>query len=40
MSRKGILSPERIANGDWQVHQQPRDAWTPETEFRPWTENW
>jgi NAD(P)-dependent dehydrogenase (short-subunit alcohol dehydrogenase family) len=36
----GILSPEHIADAYWQIHQQPRDAWTHETELRPWMESW
>lgn len=38
--RQGILSPEHIADVYWQIHAQPRDAWTHETELRPWIENW
>ncbi len=38
--RHGILSPEHIAETYWQIHQQPRDAWTHETELRPWIETW
>ena len=33
-------SPEHIADAYWQIHQQPRDAWTHETELRPWIESW
>jgi NAD(P)-dependent dehydrogenase (short-subunit alcohol dehydrogenase family) len=36
----GIVSPEHIADLYWQVHMQPRDAWTHETEVRPWMESW
>jgi NAD(P)-dependent dehydrogenase (short-subunit alcohol dehydrogenase family) len=36
----GILSPDHIADAYWQIHQQPRDAWTHETELRPWMESW
>ena len=36
----GILSPEHIADAYWHIHQQPRDAWTHETELRPWMESW
>ncbi len=36
----GILSPDSIAEAYWQIHQQPRDAWTHETELRPWKETW
>ncbi|MFM6991212.1 MAG: SDR family oxidoreductase [Rhodoferax sp.] len=39
-NQQGILSPEHIADAYWQIHQQPRDAWTHETELRPWMENW
>ena len=38
--RGGILDPEHIADIYWQIHCQPRDAWTHETELRPWTESW
>jgi len=38
--RQGILSPDSIADAYWQLHQQPRDAWTFETELRPWIEGW
>jgi len=38
--RQGILDPESIAEAYWQIHQQPRDAWSHETELRPWMENW
>lgn len=36
----GILDPEHIADAYWQIHMQPRDAWTHETELRPWMEQW
>ncbi|MBA3595282.1 MAG: SDR family oxidoreductase [Polaromonas sp.] len=36
----GILNPDHIAETYWQIHQQPRDAWTHETELRPWNEPW
>jgi NAD(P)-dependent dehydrogenase (short-subunit alcohol dehydrogenase family) len=36
----GIVDPASIAEVYWQLHQQPRDAWTHETEIRPWTETW
>ena len=38
--QQGILNPEHIANAYWQIHQQPKDAWTHETELRPWMEKW
>jgi NAD(P)-dependent dehydrogenase (short-subunit alcohol dehydrogenase family) len=36
----GILDPEHIAENYWQLHRQPRDAWTHELDLRPWTESW
>jgi NAD(P)-dependent dehydrogenase (short-subunit alcohol dehydrogenase family) len=36
----GILDPEHIADAYWAIHVQPRDAWTHETELRPWMESW
>ncbi|MDO9093682.1 MAG: SDR family oxidoreductase [Rubrivivax sp.] len=38
--QQGILSPDHIADAYWHIHQQPRDAWTHETELRPWMESW
>lgn len=38
--QQGILSPDSIAEAYWQIHNQPRDAWTHETELRPWLESW
>lgn len=38
--REGILNPDHIAELYWQIHQQPRSAWTHETELRPWIEPW
>lgn len=34
----GILKPEHIAEAYWQLHVQPRDAWTHELDLRPWME--
>jgi NAD(P)-dependent dehydrogenase (short-subunit alcohol dehydrogenase family) len=36
----GIVNPEHIADLYWHLHTQPRDAWTHETEIRPWVEHW
>jgi NAD(P)-dependent dehydrogenase (short-subunit alcohol dehydrogenase family) len=36
----GILNPDHIAESYWQLHQQPRDAWTFELDLRPWLETW
>ena len=38
--QEGILNPDHIADLYWQIHNQPRDAWTHETELRPWIESW
>ena len=39
-AQQGILDPDHIAELYWQIHSQPRDAWTHETELRPWIESW
>ena len=36
----GIVNPDSIAQAYWEIHTQPRDAWTHETELRPWLESW
>jgi NAD(P)-dependent dehydrogenase (short-subunit alcohol dehydrogenase family) len=36
----GILDPEAIAENYWQLHRQPRSAWTQELDLRPWIEPW
>ena len=36
----GILNPDSIAEAYWQLHRQPRDAWTHEIDLRPWSESW
>jgi len=36
----GILDPEHIADAYWQLHCQPRSAWTHEMDLRPWLERW
>jgi NAD(P)-dependent dehydrogenase (short-subunit alcohol dehydrogenase family) len=36
----GILNPEDIAEAYWQLHRQPRSAWTFEMDLRPWSETW
>ena len=37
-SKDGILNPDHIAETYWQIHCQPRSAWTFETDLRPWME--
>jgi NAD(P)-dependent dehydrogenase (short-subunit alcohol dehydrogenase family) len=39
-AQDGIVSPESIAELYWQIHQQPRNAWTHEMDIRPWMETW
>jgi NAD(P)-dependent dehydrogenase (short-subunit alcohol dehydrogenase family) len=34
----GILDPNAIAEAYWQLHVQPRNAWTHELDLRPWLE--
>jgi NAD(P)-dependent dehydrogenase (short-subunit alcohol dehydrogenase family) len=36
--RDGILNPDHIAEAYWQIHRQPRSAWTHELDLRPWIE--
>jgi NAD(P)-dependent dehydrogenase (short-subunit alcohol dehydrogenase family) len=35
-----LMRPEAVAEAYWQLHQQPRDAWTFELEIRPYAERW
>ena len=35
----GILDPEAIAEAYWQLHRQPKNAWTHEMDLRPWMES-
>jgi NAD(P)-dependent dehydrogenase (short-subunit alcohol dehydrogenase family) len=35
----GLLDIEAIAESFWQVHVQPRSAWTQELDLRPWAES-
>jgi NAD(P)-dependent dehydrogenase (short-subunit alcohol dehydrogenase family) len=34
----GALQPDAIAETFWQIHDQPRSAWTHEVDLRPWKE--
>ena len=36
----GLLKPDDIAESYWQLHTQPRSAWTHELDLRPWVEPW
>ncbi len=35
-----LLQPDHIAEMYWQIHRQPRTAWTFEIDMRPWAEAW
>lgn len=35
-----LMDPASIAEQYWQLHQQPRDAWTFELDARPFSETW
>jgi NAD(P)-dependent dehydrogenase (short-subunit alcohol dehydrogenase family) len=35
-----LMNPASIAETYWQLHRQPRDAWTHELDLRPSGENW
>jgi NAD(P)-dependent dehydrogenase (short-subunit alcohol dehydrogenase family) len=35
-----LMNPASIAETYWQLHRQPRDAWTFEADLRPYGEKW
>jgi NAD(P)-dependent dehydrogenase (short-subunit alcohol dehydrogenase family) len=35
-----LMNPDSIAETYWQLHMQPRDAWTFELDLRPYAETW
>jgi NAD(P)-dependent dehydrogenase (short-subunit alcohol dehydrogenase family) len=35
-----LMNPASIAETYWQLHSQPRDAWTHELDLRPYGERW
>ena len=39
-AQDGILDPGHIAENYWNLHKQPRDAWTFELDLRPYMEKW
>lgn len=40
VEKDALLRPDAIAENYWQLHQQPRVAWTHELDLRPWVEKW
>jgi NAD(P)-dependent dehydrogenase (short-subunit alcohol dehydrogenase family) len=40
IDQEGLLDPVAIAENYWNLHQQPRVAWTHELDLRPWIEKW
>lgn len=40
LGEDGGLDPDAIAENFWQIHAQPRSAWTHELDLRPFKENW
>ena len=39
-AQDGILNPDHLAENYWNLHTQPRDAWTFELDLRPYMEKW
>jgi NAD(P)-dependent dehydrogenase (short-subunit alcohol dehydrogenase family) len=39
-AENGILNPDHIAESYWNLHRQPRTAWTFELDLRPYREPW
>ena len=37
---EALLAPDAIAESYWQLHVQPRSAWTHELDLRPHVEPW
>lgn len=40
LGKDGSLDPDAIAEAFWQLHVQPRSAWTHEIDLRPFKETW
>lgn len=37
---EGAVDPDAVGETYWQIHQQPKTAWTHEMELRPFDEQW
>ena len=35
-----LMDPEAVGDAYWQLHGQPRSAWTHELDIRPYIERW
>lgn len=40
LGEEGSINPDEMAEAFYQVHAQPRSAWTHELDIRPFKENW
>lgn len=40
LENDALLKPDAIAENYWNLHRQPRTAWTHELDLRPWVEKW
>jgi len=40
LGEDGSLNPDDMAEAYWNMHGQPRNAWTHEIDIRPYKENW
>ena len=40
LGEDGSLNPDEMSEAFWQIHAQPRSAWTFELDLRPFKENW
>lgn len=40
LGESGAIDPDEMAEAFWQVHAQPRSAWTHELDVRPFKETW
>lgn len=40
LGEDGALSPDSVADLFWNLHKQPRNAWTFEADVRPFSERW